>query len=171
MNWEAVGAVGEVLGAVAVVLTLAYLTAQIRIGNKALRTSMREAALDTLRQWSHVVMSDAALASVVERGAKSYSDLSPTEQVQFGHCFYSFFKGFENIYIQYLDGVVSTDVWEGNSRALYLYGNQPGVLSWLERGSYLLDPRFVKMMEAEDPRELHDGTKPLHADQTRGSSA
>ena len=30
MNWDAIGAVGEVLGALAVVLTLAYLAIQIR---------------------------------------------------------------------------------------------------------------------------------------------
>ena len=30
MNWDAIGAIGELLGAVAVVLTLGYLAAQIR---------------------------------------------------------------------------------------------------------------------------------------------
>ena len=35
MNWEAVGAVGEILGAVAVVLTLVYLAIQVRYARKA----------------------------------------------------------------------------------------------------------------------------------------
>ncbi len=30
MNWEAIGPIGEVVGAAAVILTLAYLTLQIR---------------------------------------------------------------------------------------------------------------------------------------------
>lgn len=30
MNWEAIGAVGEILGAIAVLLSLAYLAVQIR---------------------------------------------------------------------------------------------------------------------------------------------
>lgn len=30
MNWDAIGAVGEVLGAVAVIATLAYLAVQVR---------------------------------------------------------------------------------------------------------------------------------------------
>mgnify|MGYP003300637055 CR=1 FL=1 len=30
MNWEAMGAIGEVVGAIAVVLTLAYLAIQVR---------------------------------------------------------------------------------------------------------------------------------------------
>jgi hypothetical protein len=35
LNWEAIGAVGEVLGAVAVVVTLAYLAAQVRESRNA----------------------------------------------------------------------------------------------------------------------------------------
>ena len=41
MNWEAIGAVGEVLGAVAVVLTLIYLSLQIRQNTKAMKGATR----------------------------------------------------------------------------------------------------------------------------------
>lgn len=34
MNWEAAGAIGEIVGAVAVVLSLIYLTGQIRMSNR-----------------------------------------------------------------------------------------------------------------------------------------
>ena len=36
MNWEAIGAVGEVVGAIAVVSTLIYLAVQIRHNNRSL---------------------------------------------------------------------------------------------------------------------------------------
>ena len=36
MNWEALGAIGEVVGAIAVVLTLAYLAIQVRQNSNAL---------------------------------------------------------------------------------------------------------------------------------------
>ena len=36
MNWEALGAIAELLGALAVFLTLAYLTIQVRQNSKAL---------------------------------------------------------------------------------------------------------------------------------------
>jgi len=35
LNWEAIGAVGEILGALAVVVTLAYLAAQVRESRKS----------------------------------------------------------------------------------------------------------------------------------------
>jgi len=39
MNWEAVGAVGEILGAIAVLITLGYLAVQIRQNTRAMKTS------------------------------------------------------------------------------------------------------------------------------------
>ena len=35
MNWEAIGAVGEILGAAGVIVTLVYLARQIHVSNRA----------------------------------------------------------------------------------------------------------------------------------------
>ena len=39
MNWEAIGAVGEILGATAVLITLGYLAVQVRQSTRAMKTS------------------------------------------------------------------------------------------------------------------------------------
>jgi hypothetical protein len=39
MNWEAIGAIGEVLGALAVIVTLVYLAVQIRQNTAAALTN------------------------------------------------------------------------------------------------------------------------------------
>jgi hypothetical protein len=41
MNWEALGAIGDTLGAVAVFVTLAYLAAQVRCNPLTKRTRWR----------------------------------------------------------------------------------------------------------------------------------
>ena len=41
MNWEAIGAIGELVGAVGVIATLAYLAVQIRQNSQAVRSSTR----------------------------------------------------------------------------------------------------------------------------------
>ena len=40
MNWEAIGAVGEILGAAAVVITLAYLVVQLRLNTTAMKAHL-----------------------------------------------------------------------------------------------------------------------------------
>ena len=45
MNWEAAGAIGEIISALAVFLTLIYLALQIRQNTKAVRASAIDASI------------------------------------------------------------------------------------------------------------------------------
>ena len=70
MNWEAAGAIGEIVGAAAVVLTLAYLALQIRQSNKAARIAAR---LETTRQYADFLdglFTDPNLARVFREGGE-----------------------------------------------------------------------------------------------------
>ena len=58
MNWEAIGAIGEIVGALAVVLTLAYLAIQVR--------HAKEAAADTNRLERSQGVRDIMLATSID---------------------------------------------------------------------------------------------------------
>ena len=62
MNWEAIGALGEIVGALAVVLTLAYLAIQVR--------HAKEAAADTNRRERSKGGRDMMLASAADSGLR-----------------------------------------------------------------------------------------------------
>ena len=46
MNWEAIGAIGEIVGAAAVVFSLTYLALQLRANTRTMRRNM-----PSCRQW------------------------------------------------------------------------------------------------------------------------
>ena len=46
MNWEAIGAIGEVMGALVVIVTLGYLAIQIRQNTRALRIQVNQSRAD-----------------------------------------------------------------------------------------------------------------------------
>ncbi len=48
MNWDAIGAVGEIVGAAGVILSLVYLAAQIRHNTKQVDEAGRSHRLETL---------------------------------------------------------------------------------------------------------------------------
>jgi hypothetical protein len=50
MNWDAIGAVGQVLGSVAVFITLGYLAVQIRYARGELRRSVNQNRFDGVRE-------------------------------------------------------------------------------------------------------------------------
>jgi hypothetical protein len=52
MNWEAIGSIGEIVGAIAVVATLGYLATQIRSNTRALSAQTRHSISDFAREIS-----------------------------------------------------------------------------------------------------------------------
>jgi len=96
MNWEAIGALGEVVGALAVILTLLYLAVQIRHSKKLLEENQRIAVSQTFQTRAAMRMDsfrfglDPQDADVLSRTVaptakeriSNFERLSPSEQVQ-----------------------------------------------------------------------------------------
>lgn len=57
MNWDALGAIAELLGAIAVFLTLAYLTIQVRQNSVALDLQNQFSAAQIMQARTDTVMS------------------------------------------------------------------------------------------------------------------
>ena len=49
MNWEAIGAIGESLGAIAVFITLGYLALQVQFARKEIGRSISQTRAEALR--------------------------------------------------------------------------------------------------------------------------
>ena len=67
MNWEAVGAIGQVLGSIAVFVTLGYLTLQIRSAREEVRRTVSRARVDGSRDLYVVTATNPELASALQR--------------------------------------------------------------------------------------------------------
>ena len=84
MNWEMIGAVGQIIAAVAVIPSVVYLAIQIRNQNKE---SRRASANVFILHWSDIrkSMSDNAdLAAIHLRGLHSFDELDPVSKLRFG---------------------------------------------------------------------------------------
>jgi hypothetical protein len=149
MNWTAIGAVGEVLGAIAVVATLLYVARQLDEQGRALTTSVRDSAFQQLQEWNNRLVADPVLSHLFQRGAASddWSEFSPEEQSRLIHVLYSFFKTFENIYVHSAEGSVPPEVWERNCQVFFAYASQPGCRRYWKDRRGALDERFVEVLD------------------------
>jgi hypothetical protein len=154
MNWDAIGAIGEIVGAVAVVTSLVYLAVQIRVSSGALRTGTRDSAFHALMKWNQDVMADPELVWIYQAGSKDIGCLDEIQRMRFGHIMYSFFKLFENLYLHVLDGSVEEDVWTYNQAMLISYANQPGAQEYLGKRKEIFDPRFWGFLEKNRTTDL-----------------
>ena len=64
MNWNAVGAVGEIIGATAVLLSLLYLGFQIRQNTRTLKPSSYQAAIASMSESSNIIASNEQSARI-----------------------------------------------------------------------------------------------------------
>ena len=71
MNWDAVGAVGELLGAVVVIATLLYLARQISQTNKISKTSVARELQQKYSELYTLIASDPEINSLVTRLRRS----------------------------------------------------------------------------------------------------
>jgi hypothetical protein len=83
MNWDAISAIAEVIGVIAVVISLIYLAQQVRQNTSQLK---QDNLLKTVRgtldtNWYY--HRDPEAFSVIRRGTQNFDSLSPQEQAHF----------------------------------------------------------------------------------------
>ena len=82
MNWDAIGAIGEIVGAIAVVATLFYLAVQIKHGVKIAESDAFERATKNFAETQSQLL-DPRLGELFLRGKQNYVDLGELDKMQF----------------------------------------------------------------------------------------
>ncbi len=82
-NWEAIGAIGEILGAIAVLLTLIYLVAQIKQNTASVVTATYESMMSGITDINLVVVGNSELASLPVRGGRDPDSLDYEEALRY----------------------------------------------------------------------------------------
>jgi hypothetical protein len=141
MNWEAVGAIGEILGATAVVVSLIYLAAQIRQNNsqvaeqvRALKLQAYDASATHFSGFRLAIARSPQLASLWQRAKKSFMDLEPDEQAQVNELLIELFYSYENMLQRKHQGVIDDDLWEVVEQNIDAWVSNSGIREWWERG-------------------------------------
>ena len=88
MNWDAIGAIGEIVGATGVIVTLIYLAVQIRQNTSATnRTNVRNVLESNNSALSSLL--DESVSEIFVRGLKSLEGLNEVERYRFDNAFYN----------------------------------------------------------------------------------
>lgn len=129
MNWDAIGAIGEILGALAVVATLGYLAIQIRQSTAVARSSTRQAIAEMSMASGSDVVRDRELAEIELRNMKGEA-LGEVDRLRMFARAYTGMRHWENIHYQYLSGMLTEDEWRG------FRANLKALMQWESRRRY-----------------------------------
>jgi len=118
MNWEAIGAIGEIIGALAVVISLVYLGLQIRTQNNETRISSVHDILEALRN-EVSTFKNSENAALYVKGTSDFDCLSDAEQLQYIAMCLGPLRVWEEAYLQYVSGRLGENTWNA-LRAQYV---------------------------------------------------
>ena len=143
MNWDAVGAIGEIVGALAVLLTLFYLSIQIRQNIKLARSQIREQRTISSQE---VMYQHAAHGDLVAKAAGGET-LTEGEKVTMNMLSRALFRSYEAYLHHYLNGLFDEGEWQGmkqNIRTSFQSGRY--VKAWEEIGNEF-SPELQRLVE------------------------
>lgn len=150
MNWEAIGAVGEILGAAAVIATLAYLSIQIRQSKVSTTSANVLSAIESFNPLNMTVGSDPDLASLVNRGVSDFDSLDEKERAQYSYIQRAYFNSFWNVFLQYKLGALSEEMWSLYAHQVAFLLSKPGPRAF-RTSNRMYDEMFesVEVMQLE----------------------
>ncbi len=112
MNWEAISAIGEIVGATAVFISIVYLATQIRENTRTSRSATRQAIVDSVCGPAMIWAENEEFSKVFQRHLDGDS-LEPHQYLRLqGYC-YVCFRNWENVHYQYRTGMLEDDEWRG----------------------------------------------------------
>jgi hypothetical protein len=137
MNWEAFGAIAEMIGGIAVLVTLVYLALQVRQNSVLLEQNTKTARQSILRNQTdryiancHFIAGDSGICGIYQRAMKDPSSVTREEWWRFGTYMYGMFKDYEEMFLFASEDQDSAHRWADAQRHIVFYLSPAGGRKW-----------------------------------------
>jgi hypothetical protein len=162
MNLNDLANLGQIVGAVGVMVTLVYVALQIRQNTNAVRAATAQTVHEHFASWYHLLASDDSLSQVVIDGLKDYGSLSEKDKARFVAMVMAFLSYSQNAFLKWRQGMLEPSLWLGWEQVIMnLTGSPGGRAFWKER-AYLFGEEFRRHVEDDlMKRTPHPDAKPL----------
>ena len=136
--------VAEIVGAAAVIVTLAYVAVQIDQNTIAVEASTRQGRLDFGWQQSELLITQPGLVNLVREGEQDTNVLNDEER----QLFYEFttwrFATWELTYLEYEDGLIDEETWLAwDGYYMLMTEGNPGYRKFFRDTRQQWDSRFM----------------------------
>ena len=148
MNWDAIGAISELIGAVGVIVSLIYLAAQIRQNTKSLRASAYDSITAHAAELNKLIISNTDVAAIIDEGDQDRSSLSVDNRRRYDAVQRIRFRHYDNLHYQYRHGLLEESRWQPLQKALAYQLQKPGVVSSWGQYGQTLNTEFAEYVES-----------------------
>jgi hypothetical protein len=154
MDLQDLGAIGDLVGGIAVVVSLVYVAYQIRQNSlqiehnsRSVEAAMYQQTADAFNRWQALLAQDAALAAIWARGIAGQA-LDPVERVRFSFLVGILLNAYENSYYQRELGALQRDTLAISRGVLApILASPEGAVWWKRFAPSILTAEFRAAVE------------------------
>jgi hypothetical protein len=151
MEWDAIAAIGGLLGAVGVMLTVVFLAIQVRRNTAVAQSQAYQTACDALAEFAALIGQDAAISRFWRIGLSNPDVLEDNQSYQFALLGTSLLRRYENIFYHYQAGLIGDDSWAVHRNNVLWFSHRPGVQRWWKERRQTFSSAFRQYLESSAP--------------------
>ena len=147
MTIQELGSLGEIIAAIATVVTLLYLAVQIRLNTEATKEEATRSLMLANSLATMDAVKDKELADTLLRGIYGEEELSPVEQFRYNGFFFAYYNQVDYAYERYRKGHLDERSWKRIAKEIPAYIGAPGGQKWWAMDKIRFSPEFVVYVE------------------------
>ncbi len=151
MNWEALGAISELVGAAGVIASLIYVGVQVRQNTRSMRAATYDSLVRSNGEWLAPLIQDAALADNFEMAVASWYEVEEAQRSRVMYLLTQLFRHWENAFFQQQQGTLAPSLWLTWQEIILSYFHQPGIQEWWQLRRTVYSTEFREFLEASSP--------------------
>ncbi len=151
MNWDAISAISQLVGSIAVVLSVLYLAVQVHRSTRVAKLATQDAAATALRDVTKPFMENAELERIWRVGLEDLGALTVEERTRFFHATYQWLESLR-------DNSFSLCLWANGSATLVWvagllrhYVAAPGIAHYWKLRPEVFSERFRNFVNSLEP--------------------
>jgi len=147
MTIEELGSIGELLAAVATLVTLIYLAVQVRQNTRALQSSTFQNITGEMAKNVEPISTNEDVAAIMVKGIPDPASLTPEERLRLASVFVATFRRLESVFVQNQLGSISDEMKEGFEFSIVNLLNTPFGREWWQSARVTFFQPYVEHLE------------------------
>jgi len=140
MNWDAMAAIAELVGALGVIASLVYLATQVRSSTSQSRQAAAQSVQLKVNSLLETLAANPSLADAYVRGSKGLGALTESEAMQVSAMYLALIRAYEELLHYHQSGAVDEWAWTSIRSTVQSVASAPGFSDWwAARGSWFSD--------------------------------
>ena len=142
MKLSDLASIAEIVGAVAIVVSLIYVGIQVNDSTRAVRSATANQTSTAISSWYSDLGTNFQASEVFVRGIASPKSLSPAEAAQFIYLMHGLFFQYQGAFYLTEEGTLDSDIQQSLVNTLLGVREQPGFLMYWEQRGSMFEPDF-----------------------------